>query len=166
MRLTNDIKKAFISAVLADVPTVDYQEEFRKLVQAAAIETLPPEVKKLAKSNELRGYLDTHRLWWGPFNLVSVFADLEIKDMPELKTKCDELAALKEAQDSSIAALRNRLTAAVGSCNTRKQLAELLPEMEKYLPEDPGPTKNLPAVANLVTDLMKQGWPKDSKQPE
>jgi hypothetical protein len=36
-----------------------------------------------------------------------------------------------------------------------------LPEFEKYFPAEDAPiSKNLPALANMVADLTKLGWPK------
>ena len=52
--------------------------------------------------------------------------------------------------------------AAAMSCTTRKALANLLPEFEQYLPEDtPAAIRSLPAIANIVADFSKAGWPKD-----
>ena len=39
---------------------------------------------------------------------------------------------------------------------------EAFPEFEKYLPSEAQPTKNLPALANVVADLSKLGWPKNA----
>ena len=36
-----------------------------------------------------------------------------------------------------------------------------LPEFAKYLPKAVAKTDNLPAVANLVADFVKAGWPKE-----
>lgn len=46
------------------------------------------------------------------------------------------------------------------ACKTLKQARERLPEFEKYPPKDveKSPTM-LPALANLVADLTKVGWP-------
>lgn len=62
--------------------------------------------------------------------------------------------------------LNSKLTAAIGACTTLKRAKEALPEFEKYLPEDRETTGvgNLPAIANLVTDLMHLGWPKNKEQ--
>ena len=58
--------------------------------------------------------------------------------------------------------LETKLMAAANSCTTRKALVELLPEFEKYLPADQAAAcKTLPAVANIMADFVKAGWPKD-----
>ena len=39
-----------------------------------------------------------------------------------------------------------------------------LPEFAHYLPAEDAPAgRSLPVVANLVTDFVKAGWPKDKK---
>jgi len=43
-------------------------------------------------------------------------------------------------------------------CSTLRQLKEALPELEKYMPKEDAPTRNLPAVANVVADMVKLGW--------
>lgn len=62
-------------------------------------------------------------------------------------------------------ALKAKLTAAIAACFTLKQAKERLPEFVKYLPTDRDSTgtSNLPAVANLVADLVQLGWPKDKE---
>lgn len=35
-----------------------------------------------------------------------------------------------------------------------------MPEAEKYLPKEAKSSTNVPAVANVVADLVKAGWPK------
>lgn len=54
---------------------------------------------------------------------------------------------------------------AISACTTRKQAAEVLPEFEKYLPEDePKALRTLPALANVAADFVKAGWPKNAKK--
>ena len=63
-------------------------------------------------------------------------------------------------QDDNLYAAHNKLRNAIDSCNTRKALMDRLPEFEKYFPIEVEPTKNLPALENVVSDLSKLGWPK------
>ncbi len=46
MRLTNTLRKAFVRAVLDDVPSTDYQEQARELLTRAAEENFPPALKR------------------------------------------------------------------------------------------------------------------------
>jgi hypothetical protein len=77
--------------------------------------------------------------------------------------KMNALAVAKATQASDRDTLSAKLQAAANSVATRKALVELLPEFEKYLPADEGAAcKTLPAVANLLADFSKAGWPKSA----
>jgi hypothetical protein len=69
------------------------------------------------------------------------------------------LIAARDTQAAEREALQNKLTQTIHSINTVKQAHDLMPEFAKYLPEVVEKTKQLPAVANLVADLNKAGWP-------
>ena len=75
-------------------------------------------------------------------------------------------ADVKEAMKPFVAKKKERddahakLSAIVNGCTTLAQLKKLLPEFISYFPTEAEPTKNLPAVANMVADLSKLGWPK------
>jgi hypothetical protein len=56
------------------------------------------------------------------------------------------------------------LNSAIMSCTTLAALKKTFPEFEKYYPTEEQPTKNLPALANVVADLTKLGWPKGGKK--
>jgi hypothetical protein len=75
-----------------------------------------------------------------------------------------KVAVLSEkarATRQTISDLQEKLESVAKSCTTRKQLAELLPEFEKYLPDNaPAASRAVPAIANLVTEFTKAGWPK------
>lgn len=59
--------------------------------------------------------------------------------------------------------LQTRLKGVAYACTTRKQLEEALPEFSSYLPEEEAKAaKNLPAVANVLSDFVKAGWPKSN----
>jgi len=46
------------------------------------------------------------------------------------------------------------------ACTTTKQLRELLPEFDRYLPAEEEKTlRTLPVVQNIVADFVKAGWP-------
>lgn len=80
---------------------------------------------------------------------------------PEALSKITVLGDEALAQKRRRKDLEAKLSAAAESCTTRKALADLLPEFAKYLPEDEAAAcKTLPAVANIVADFTKAGWPK------
>ena len=72
-----------------------------------------------------------------------------------------ELTVIAEAyaqQEASREELELKLKGVVNGCNTLKQLKEALPEFEKYMPaESEPPSKNLPALANIVADFQAAG---------
>lgn len=170
MKLTNYIRDAFIKAAMDDVPSVDYDAQAQKLIQDDIHEQVPVEVKKLWKkypewfSNDVRsvetpGHLrNVQPLLWKPgySNKPS--------PSPEVQAAVRDLAAKHEAQRIERNALRDRLHGIAYSVATHKALVELLPEFKKYLPADePQAARQLPAVAGVVADFVKAGWPKDKK---
>jgi len=172
MRLTNTIRDAFIRAAMNDVPSVDYVEEVRKVLTDDTIAGLPQAIKDIAKDPVLSGFLHST---YGGFNTrmcsVSYIANRHQEhrlSMTAQKT-VDELIAKHKAQTEQRNTLNGKLRIAAYGCNTRKALVELLPEFEKYLPADEAKaiTQNLPAVANVLSDFVKAGWPKNQpKMPK
>jgi hypothetical protein len=74
--------------------------------------------------------------------------------------KIDELAQKYKDEDRAVNDAQCALRGAIEACSTYKQLMTRLPEFEKYYPKPDAPTANLPALANVVADLSKLGWPK------
>jgi hypothetical protein len=68
-----------------------------------------------------------------------------------------------KAEDETRYKAERSLAGVVEACSTLKQLKERLPEFTKYYPTEEAPTANLPALANVVADLSKLGWPKGAK---
>lgn len=166
MRLTNLHREAFVKAVLADVPFVDYDEQIRKIVYEDAIEALPAAVQKIARDPVLKDYLNTSYFYRSARLMPTVTVIARDRDGYRLSATAEgkvnallELKQQRKVRDD----LENKLKAAIGACATRRSAAESLPEFEKYLPVDPGgrpKSDYLPAIANLVTDLAAAGWPK------
>jgi hypothetical protein len=174
MILNNAIRQAFIRTVLNDVPQVDYDEQIRILVQKAAVNMLDPKVRAVWDDAALRSHVVTAKLepiehewnfrisipWYADYVGREKFEkDLPPNDLAELK----DLIRLREEQAKIRVELRDKLTGVVSGCRTRKQLAAQLPEFEKYLPEAAEKVSNLPALANLMADFVKAGWPKDQE---
>lgn len=169
MKLTNSMREAFVNAAMNDVPCVDYDPLIRKAVTDAVMKALPPNVRKAYDDESTRHYVEMTTRRYGS---VSVYVpgyqrweSGKTAIFPALsKATEDSLAALaaKEAiQAAERKALTAKLKGAAYAVTTRKGLAELLPEFEKYLPLDqPAANRMLPAVANIVADFTKAGWPK------
>ena len=162
MRLNQSHKQMVISAIMEDVPKVDYNEQFRTLVMSYWEKYALPAVKDMVKA----GHEDQlNKEYWGAYGLSSV-ATYGVLPLPaEAKSTFvgakGALIRERQKQIQQSKELRAKIAATVNSCSTLKQLKDRLPEFEKYFPKDqPVPTPNLP-VANLIADLQAAGWPKD-----
>ena len=166
MKLTNSDRQAFIAAVMNDVPSIDYDEQAQKICESYVRATLPPTIARLSFDPMMREHLKEN--WIGapsPFSTYSYRGGVikfdvwkksaaykQLLDLRDLATE----QALKHGQLSS------KLYGLIYSCNTLKQAKAMLPEFEKYLPEDRDTKmdRSLPAISGLVADLVKAGWPK------
>lgn len=171
MKLTKYHRDQFISSVMQDVPTVDYDEQVRDLVQKTMLEAAPPKVRELAAS-EHAGYINTGPVATPLKTIYTIRPDNNdnfyyfIRDKrPGVWKKLDALAKAKKEQSMRRTELEQKLRAAVKSVTTRKALADLLPEFKKYLPpEPPKVDRSLPVVTNVVAEFRKAGWPKGAKK--
>lgn len=176
MKLTNAIREAFVRSAMNDVPEVDYSELIRSAVVAAYIKALPPAVRKVHDDEKLRQYLNVRFVTFGGVS-VQVWCyqtpryardEPDSVDIPVLsaadRKALDALVSKKLAQDATREALEKKLSTAAYAVNTRKALADMLPEFARYLPHDMGAAdRSLPVVANIVAEFTKAGWPKVKK---
>lgn len=154
MKLNKLTKQAIVRAVIQDLPPID--KEARALaVKDAIVKAMSPEVRKMSKThpNALRtasvAYADPHRHWG---------SDIVVGDVTN-----DQLKAIikpYETQEEERAQAEHKLRHAFEGINTLKQALTTFPEFKKYYPTEAEPTKNLPALANVMADLSKLGWPK------
>lgn len=166
MRLTNTMRDAFIRAAMHDVPKeVDHSEEIRKIVTKDFVEKLPPKVRAVYDDPSICDWLKSDHNHYGdvsvryPARETSGWST-KPKLSPNVQKKVDELAQKKKDNDKLRNELEAKLRNVAYSCTTRKQLAEALPEFEKYLPEDEAKAiRSLPVVTNVVADFVKAGWP-------
>lgn len=167
MRLTKTSRAAFVAAVMADTPdkVAELVEEIRKKTLAYAIKTLPKEVREAYKLDPSwigECYVGSYR----PINVSIYFPsknqhpnDHKDKVSTFFKKELNKVEGIAKEREE----LKSKLEAIVAGCNTRKQLIEALPELEKYAPKEPTVTKNLPAIRNVVEDLKKAGFPSKKK---
>jgi hypothetical protein len=169
MKLTKLHRQAFVTAVMQDVPQIDYETQAHKLAKECSIEYLPPQLRSFALDKELSRFLCTESTWFrhhttGISNTM-VFTDrhhsFRLKD--EDQAKMDAILDAAERQIKDRNALKEKITGVIEGCTTLKSAKERLPEFEKYLPKEAEKTANLPAISNLVADLAKMGWPKDQQ---
>jgi hypothetical protein len=180
IRLNDSIRSAFVNSVLQDTPKVDHMEQRRKVIQDHLFAIAPASVMRMYKDKATQIYFrpdhvcyeseNNSRYSWGlgKFWLVpdtdggSTTYKITDKDVVLALRKID---ADEIAQSKVLGSLETKLYATIRSFNTVKQARDAMPEFAKYLPEDADPKcKTLPAITDLVTDLMKAGWPDGGKK--
>lgn len=160
MKLTNYLREAFVRAAMNDVPSVDYKEQMRGVIN-----------KKIERLQKIAGvntsdYSRLSQRYVYIDGTSYVGAGLTEEELAQIKIspEVQKLIALNAEQRTKLTALRSKLEDVIKGCNTRKQAAEALPEFDKYLPpEDAKAINTLPALANVVSDFVKAGWPKNQK---
>ena len=155
MRLTKYDKIAIIRAIMNDVPKPD-KEKRRIDMQAALVKAMSPAVRKVFK--ECPVALRTTYLGDAIYTGSYGSRELVLGDVP--KEAIDALLEPYDAEDKARREAEYKLKTAVDACGTLKQLETRLPEFKKYFPTAEAPATNLPALANVVADLSKLGWPK------
>ena len=151
MRLDKHTKQAILRSIVDDIPRPAV-EVARLEIQTALLKGMSPLARKLYKQNPAALTKDRvgydHGFDYG-FLVVVGDADFDVVMKPYVEAKDQRREVY------------NKLKSIIDGCTTLKQLKTLLPEFEKYMPTEEAPTKNLPAVANVVADLTKLGWPKE-----
>lgn len=167
MNLTKYDKDAFVYAVVNEIPQVDYLEKRIQLLKGFLRSKLPAEVRKLYDNPETRRFLrDTEVIFMSERN---TFPNMGLEnhrsaDIP--KEVADEFAAIVNAdreQSAKIREMSSKVWGMIGGIRTLKQaIAQLPPELHKYLPtdRDASKTADLPAITNTVETLKAMGWPK------
>jgi hypothetical protein len=159
MRLNKFEKQAIFQSIKNDIPGVD-ELKVQAEIQKEIAKLYSPGVKKLAKTEPTalrHADLDWYEMGFNR-SYSSVMTGNVTKD--QIKEICKPY---KEAQTQRRATLR-QLQTTIESISTLAQAKKLLPEFVSYFPTETEPTKNLPAMANLVADLSKMGWPKGAKK--
>lgn len=154
MKLTKIHKQAIVRAIMQDTPPHD-RAKWAREIRDAIVKAMSPEVRKLHKTkpDALRKatvmYANEYRTWGD---------DVPVGDVT--KKQIDEIVEPYDKQVRERRDMEHKLTAAFEGINTLKQAESAFPEFKKYYPSEAQPTKNLPALANVVSDLSKLGWPK------
>lgn len=166
MKLSNTIRDAFIRAVMADVPSVDYGVVFQDYALRVSADALPVAVRRLWNDPKTREWVATRNVFGHYNGLIAEVPGFDRDALKKLLTpERERLSALKKEQEATRNVLEQRVKAAAYSVGTRKALVEMLPEFERYLPADEAAAnRQLPVVANLAADLTAAGWPKGEKK--
>ena len=149
-------KQAIVKAIMADVPKVDKKKR-REELQAAIVKFMSPEARKLFKTSPHA--LRTYHVGDITYDSCS-WSTREIISGDFTNDKIDELCVKYKEEDRARYDIECKLKGIVETCRTVKQLNDRLPEFKKYFPTVEKPVANLPAIANVVADLSKLGWPK------
>lgn len=162
MRLTKTIRSAFVRAAMNDVPQIDYDEQIRKMLVDSVVAQMPPDLLKAYQKHPKMFNNEGHYVT----GIGYVYYPCNgINPTPEVNRAVNELIAKKKTQSETRRALMDKLESTAESVTTRKALVNLLPEFEKYLPKEDEPaSRQVPAIANLVADFTKAGWPKQDEQ--
>jgi len=153
MKLNKYTKQAIVRAIIHDLPPID-KEARATAIKEAIVKAMSPEVRKLFKSNPtaLRiadvAYTNEYR----NYGMVVV------GDVTNDQIKA--IIAPYEKEEGERRGAEAKLNRAFAGINTLKQALTTFPEFKKYYPTEAEPTKNLPALANVMADLSKLGWPK------
>ena len=152
-------KQAFVRAIMADVPQVDYEAQARKLVEAAVYAAAPPPLKAMLDDPWLLRYLKRCSVYTYCGNVMCYGLADSSFDASKLAGLW-ELGTGRDAQQDARAELETKLTSTIAGFKTRKQVAAAFPEFIKYLPPEPVKSTNLPALTNIVDQVKAAGWPK------
>jgi len=154
MKFNKFTKQSIVRAIIQDIPPID-SEARAKAIHEAIGKAMSPEVRKLFKTHPsaLRKasvrYANPFRTWG---------SDVTVGDVTDKQLA--EICKPYETQEEERAQAERKLGRAFEGINTLKQALTTFPEFKKYYPTEEEPTKNLPALANVMADLSKLGWPK------
>jgi len=175
MKLTNSLRAAFIRAVMNDVPEADYAAEQQRIATEWAVSIMPPKVRAVWDDKDLRHYIELH--YYSQllqFDDIDDGRQLRVSDLyipaprdlhsqmyKNTQRTLYSLEILANEQAAHRHELYEKLRSLINGLTTTTALEKALPEFAKYLPKAVAKTDNLPAVANLVADFVKAGWPKE-----
>jgi hypothetical protein len=165
MKLTNQIRDAFIKAAMSDVPQVDYQAKATELAKAwvdSQFAIVFPGVDRVKAEPWLE-----HCSFHMPGELHSFYGVApEYNFLRSNAALWAELLGLDkklQAQTNQRDGLEEQLRGCAYGVTTIKALAELLPEFAHYLPSEATPARMLPATTGVVNAFHVAGWPKKSR---
>jgi hypothetical protein len=169
MNLNKYHRQAIVLAIIQDIPRPALraaEARAQKIIDEDIAATLPKSIAAAWKDGKARAWLDldSHHA------TELMVPARHIRELG-LSVVCPQTQrwtcyALSEAARPEYNALLQAAVdeyAAVGGVRTRKAFIEQFPEFEKYAPSETGKGSLLPAIANVVADLSRLGWPKDAE---
>jgi len=159
MRLTQLHKDSIMRCVANDIPALD-EIKVRQDIATAIEKAMSPAVRRLYKTNPTA--LRTVDISWYDIGCNRSYSALVVGDVSK-DALTEILKPYKDARSKQRDVLL-QLKYALKGVTTLASAKKLLPEFISYFPTDEEPTKNLPAVTNIMADLSKMGWPKGAKK--
>lgn len=158
MNLNKYTKQAIVSSILAELPRVDYAAA-KKEIQEKIVVAMSPECQAIfAKSPRAlaRGYT-SEQIFKDEYRTEFILGDITRVELDAISKPYTDAHQDREA-------IRQKLEAAIEPLRTRKQFVDRFPEFSQHAPPEHGKCTTLPAVANIVADMIKLGWePKVTK---
>lgn len=172
MKLTKYHKECFVSAVMRDVPQVDYAEQYQKLVEKDMLDQASPLLKQALGDPEIRSMLLSGHVSASPdtikannsyhssysLNMGSVAVYRGFESSATAKKQAEKIMNAALVAQTARKALEDKVSAAIFACSTLKVAQERMPEFMKYLPEEAYKGTFLPSIANMTADLLTAGW--------
>lgn len=164
MKLNKLIREQIVSAILSDIPKVDYIEQMRVYLQKDAREQLPEELKEAIKKNpDVASYIETESIY--PFRCTSGIHGFRVlnnnykydtSDGSELKRIHDEFEKQRDSRNE----IRIKIESVISGCRTTEEFLSIFPEFEQYTPRhEESSIKNLPAC-KVIEEMKAAGWVK------
>ncbi len=166
-RLTKALRESTIRAIMNDVPEPDEQcsKEFMELVK----EVMPNEVYLAYMTNpewlddcSYNVTADSNKCGWEYYSCNQIY----LRYKWHIYGREGWSDAMNKYADDLSDILTNRillmkkLEGILADCRTVKQFKDMLPEFEKYAPDETvAPTKNTPVTTNLMAEVVALGWP-------
>lgn len=162
MKLTHDIRKQIVTAIMADIPYRTTASDAQDYLLELAENALPEQVRKLWKNSETKQYVNTYYFYYMTVsaNLPGVYRNIgEHVDLfgEEAWKKFTDMVEAICAETDERKQTAIDLTVNFTSIRTAKVFEERFPELVKYLPTKAEPVANLPATTNLMDKLKAMG---------
>lgn len=154
-------KERIINCIIADIPTTDHIAQGRSDFATEVERTMPAAVLKIWKNPELSDWINLGSYW----PTVRIPGIAMTAHAPQARNVCNDAEFLnpyvekQKEQRDKIESVRKELQNAFANVKSEKQFRDQFPEFVKYLPEK-SDSSNLPAKANLITNLKLMGYPK------
>jgi len=158
MKLTQYHKDAIVRSILNDIPTKDGKTEKAK-AQAALVKGMGRSCKTIYKTNPTAladVYVSGHEYPFGGYGQSLICGDADSTAILEPFRK-----QKKERDD-----IETKIKGVLKGINTRKQFIDLFPEFSAYAPPEEGSCSTLPAISNVIADLVKVGWTQKVSKPK